>query len=190
MGTEEYSAEHGAGQFTGAGILLAGVVGSNQQGVEWVLHRVAEPEGSATADCTLVFKNGEVDVKGDLAQSDHHPDVGEQRQFPLQVAAAAADLPGRRFVRRRRAAHRGGDVGAAQFQAVLAAVADRLGGETAGMERAKQVVSGAVAGEHASGAVGAMGPRRQPDHEQTRRGVAERGHGPPPILTVPVRAPA
>jgi len=70
MGTEEYPAEHVAGQFTGAGILPAGVVGSNQQRVEWVLRRVAEPEGSATADCTLVFKNGEVDVKGDPAQSD------------------------------------------------------------------------------------------------------------------------
>ena len=30
MGAEEYPAEHVAGQFTGAGILLAGVVGSEQ----------------------------------------------------------------------------------------------------------------------------------------------------------------
>ena len=55
------------------------------------------------------------------------------------------------------------------------------------MHRAEQQVAAAVAGEHPAGAVRAVGGRRQPEHDDPGRRVAEARHRPAPVDVVAER---
>ena len=73
----------------------------------------------------------------------------------------------------RRAAHRRGDERVAQLRGRRRIARGRDVGEARAMERRHQEIAraaGAVAGEDAAGAVGAVRRRRQPDDEQPRAG--------------------
>ena len=58
------------------------------------------------------------------------------------------------------------------------------------MHRREQEVAAAVAGEHASRAVGAVGGRRQPEHDDRCRRVAEAGDRTAPVGLVAERGAA
>ena len=64
-----------------------------------------------------------------------------------------------------------------------------LGGgrEAVSMQRSKQPVAAAIAGEHAARSIGAMRSRGEPDHDEASVRVAEPRYGPPPVLLIAVR---
>ncbi len=95
----------------------------------------------------------------------------------------------RRLVGRRGALHRRRHPRAAQGQAVVDRHRRRLVGEAGAVHRPVEPVAGAVAGEHPPGAVGAVGRRRQPEHQDASVGVAEAGNATAPVGPVAIRGP-
>ena len=73
---------------------------------------------------------------------------------------------------------------------VAAGDAGRLAGVAGPVERPVEPVARTVAGEHPPGPVAAVGGRRQADHHEARRGVAETRHRPRPVGLVGERASA
>ncbi len=57
------------------------------------------------------------------------------------------------------------------------------------MHGPKQPVTAAVAGEHATRAIRAVGRRSEAEHDDARVGISEPGNRPPPVRVVPVRGP-
>ena len=82
----------------------------------------------------------------------------------------------------------GGDVEVVEFEAVLAGDGDGLGGESGLVEDLVEDVAGAVAGEHAAGAVGAVGAGSEAEDEDAGVRVAEGGDGSSPIGLIAVGA--
>ena len=72
-------------------------------------------------------------------------------------------------------------------QPVVRAPALRLRSKTGAMERAIHKVAGTVAGEHASGSIGAMRGRSQTENQQAGRWIAERRHRFTPVVPVQIR---
>ena len=57
------------------------------------------------------------------------------------------------------------------------------------MHRPEQPIARAIAGEHPPGAVGAVGRRRQAEHQDPRLRIAEAGDRPTPVHLVAERRP-
>src|SRR5579875_108819 len=62
----------------------------------------------------------------------------------------------------------------------------RLVGESGLRKRPVEEISGAVSGEHAAGAVAAVGGRRKPQNEQPGGRIAEARQWPPPVFLIAV----
>src|SRR5215207_3312841 len=122
-------------------------------------------------------------VPGEGAEGDDHPEV-EQGELGGQPGGAVVALGGERPVVGRGALDRGGDVAAAEGEAVVGRHRGRLVGEAGTVQAGEQPVAGAVAGEDPAGAVAAVGGRGQPEDQQRGRRVAESGDGPAPVLLV------
>src|SRR5262249_18764170 len=107
-----------------------------------------------------------------------------QRQLALQIREAVVALAGGRLVGGRRAADDGGDVGVFEAQAVVGPLPGRLVGEPGAVERRVEPLAGAVAGEHAPGAVGAVGGGA--DAQDPRRRIAEAADRARPVVLAAV----
>ena len=118
---------------------------------------------------------------GEGAEADDDAEPLEQRELGAQPGGAGVALLRQRLVGRRRAAHGGGDEAVAQHQAVAAPARDRPVRVAGAMERREQEIAGAVPGEHAARAVGAVRGRRQAEQQHARRGVAEAAHRAAPV---------
>src|SRR5208283_222811 len=103
-----------------------------------------------------------------------------------EVGTAIADLAGRRLIPGRGAMAGGGDVGPVELHAVVARIAGGLRRKSRAVQHAVEDVAGTVASEHAAGAVGPMGSRREPQNQDPRARVAERRHGLSPVFPVEV----
>ncbi len=90
----------------------------------------------------------------------------------------------RRLVLRRRAAHGGEHVGAAQLEAVVDGDAGGLVGQPGPPQGREEPVAGAVAGEDPSRPVAAVGGGGQTDDGHPGPRIAEAGDGPTPVLLV------
>src|SRR6185437_3985935 len=112
---------------------------------------------------------------------DQDAGVDELVEFSLQKATAVFELSGRGAVVGWGAARRIREIGAAQAQAVAAFAALGLGGEAGAVERGEKKVAAAVAGEHSSGAVGAVGGGGKADQDHRGLRIAETGHRAGPI---------
>ena len=112
-------------------------------------------------------------VPGERAQADDDAQVGELLELGHRPRQARVALLGRGLVGRRRAAHGGRDPGVVQPQAVVAVHRRRLVGEARAVHGGEQPVARAVAGEHAPGAVAAVGGGRQAEDQHARGRVAE-----------------
>ncbi len=142
---------------------------------------MAEGEGrQRLAMAPRDFSSVQVDVEGDLAERDHHFQVGQQFQFPLEVGTAVAQSP--RAV--------GLLPGGAQWAAAVMyrpwsvspssrEMLYRLGGEAGLVEDAVKDVAGAVAGEHAAGTVGAVGAGRESQNQDAGARGRQTGTGRP-----------
>jgi hypothetical protein len=74
-----------------------------------------------------------------------------------------------------------------QLEAVAGMHGRRLVREPDRVQGREQDVAGPVAGEHAAGAVAAVGGRREPHHQQRCVRGTEPGHRTAPVLLVAVR---
>src|SRR5581483_9383133 len=126
------------------------------------------------------------DFVGEGAQRHQHADPWQQRQLTHQEGGAVVALCRLRAVGRRRTADGGCDVGAGQLQAVVAVAALRLIGVAGTVERSKEPVAGAVAGEDAARTVASVSCRRQADDEKFGLRIAEARQRPAPVLPAPV----
>src|ERR1035438_9087027 len=71
------------------------MVGGNQQGLTGrgtVRDAVTENEWGAARDDAAGLQDVEVDVEGNLAERDDHPQVGQQFQFTLQPGPAVSQF--------------------------------------------------------------------------------------------------
>jgi hypothetical protein len=132
-------------------------------------------------------------VERETSERDDDAEITEQVELLEQVRPAVVDLRRQRLVLRRSASHRRADREAAQLQAVVRVHRRRLIGEPGLEERAHQEAAGAhrvgaVAGEHASGAVGSVRRGRQADDHDARERIAETRYRSRPVLVVDVRA--
>lgn len=113
--------------------------------------------------------------------------VGTHRELTCQEGAAGVLFVGRRLVGGWGASDRGGHAAADQLEAIVDPVRGRLRREACSVHGRHQEVRTAIACEHATGAVGAVSRRRQPDDHQPGVGVAESGDRPCPIHIVAER---
>jgi len=120
-------------------------------------------------------------IKGDLSQRQDDPDILEELQLLYEIGAASLELISRRFVRRRRAAHRRGNVTVLEPETVVAAHGIGLVGEAELIEGFIEPVAALIAGEYSSGPVSAIGRRRQTDDQKSGLGIAESGDRPRPV---------
>ena len=120
-------------------------------------------------------------VVGEAPQGHDDAQFAEERKLSLKVGIAVVALLGRRLVAGWGAAHGGGDVGAVELEAVVAADAVRLIRVAGAVEGAEEPVAGAVAGEDAPRAVAAVGSGRQAEGHQLGARVAEAGQRAPPV---------
>jgi len=150
---------------------------------------VAEEEIAAARDLAAVFEDREVDVEGDAAEGDDYAQVGQQVQFGFEPMTAVVQFARGGLVVGRRAMSGGGDAGVGELESVVTGAAFGLGREAGRVEDAIEPVAGAVAGEHASGTVGAVGGGGEAEDQELGVGVAEGGDGFAPIVPIEISAP-
>jgi len=187
-GTDEDAGEHGVVEAPGIGVAQGGVVAAEQAEAvgERVFGRVGEAVVGAASDDTRSEEVREEAIPGDLAQADDDADFGQRGDFRGEVDAAVADLLGGGLIARGSAADDRGDPGMAQPKAVVARDGDRFGGESELVQDGVHEVAGAVAGEVAAGAVGAVRTGGEADDEHAGIGVAEAGDRTRPVGLVAV----
>src|SRR3954469_10182686 len=174
----EHRVEHGFGQLSGEGVLLARVEGAEQPASVAQLVFRAVPETRLGPQRQQLAGR----VPAELAEADDHPDPVEQLQLLRRVRQAVVALLRQRLVRRRRAADGRADERAVQAQPVAECARDGLVREAGPGQRGEEPVARAVAGEDAPGAVAAVGRGRQPEDVHARGRVAEAGHRTAPVL--------
>ena len=143
------------------------------------------PESGARSNTEQVAER----VVAELTESNEHADGGEQVDLTREVWQTRVPLNRRRFVRGRRASHRGCDIGPRQLQPVTGVHADRLVGVSGAMESGEEPVARAVTREDTTGAIPAMRRGCETDDQQLSVGITEPGDGTGPVLLIPKRCP-
>ena len=181
----EHLLHHAHGQAPGERVLLRGVEAAEQgQALARQLGAVPEARLGPGHGLAQVGAQAQGGVPGKAAQAHDDAHAREQLELALGPGQAVVALGGRGAVGGRRAAHRGGQEAVDELQAVVGGDRRRLVGEPARVQGGEEPVARAVAGEHAAGAVGAVGGGRQAEQADARVGVAEAGHGAAPVLLV------
>src|SRR3954447_15075483 len=183
--SRESRVEHGLREPSRERVLLARVEASEQHGAAGQLCLREVSELRAWPDARVQPQRR---VPGERAQGDDHAHVRHQRELLGGIGQAVVTLGRQRLVRGRRAAHGGGDPHLTQAQPVVRAHRVGLVREARAMERRKQPVTRAVAGEDATRAVAAMRGRGEAQHECPRLRIAEAGDRATPVLLVRERS--
>ena len=123
-------------------------------------------------------------VEPEAAQRHDHAHAGEEFELTFQERTTPVAFGGKWLISGRGAPDRSSDPHAVQPHAVISRHGLRLRRETRPEQRCVQAVTGSIAGEHATGAVGAVRGRRQAHDHDASVGVAEPGHTPTPIDVV------
>ena len=181
----EHRVDHRLGQLPGERVLLAGVEAAEQQ--RSVLDRDARRRGRTSAAASPPSSR----QAASQANAPRHTITRGSSSVELlaRVGEAVVALLRQRLVRRRRAAHRGGDEGVVQPQAVVAPT--RLGwlaNPVRCIER-EQPVARAIAGEHPAGAVRAVRGRGEAEHVDRAPGSPKPGTGRPQYSSSRERRP-
>jgi aldose 1-epimerase len=151
---------------------------------------VAEAVFRTPGDDFRIHQVREIAIPGDLAQADDHSQARQRCDLSGEMRRAVADLLGSRLVTGRSAADDRSDPGMTQAETIIAGDPARLRGEAEGVQDRIHKVAGAIAGEGAACAIGAVGARRKPEDKNAGAGVAEPGNGPRPVFMVDVSATA
>ena len=176
--------EHRFGQLAGERVLLAGVVGAQQCRTTRHLDRDPMTESRAGSNGVVTTERGE----GEPTEA-HDDSRFEEVELPDEERSAGVSLSQGRLVVRRGAAYGGTDPHARQLQAVVDAHGLRSVGQPGAVQRPKQPVTAAIAGEHASRAVGTVRRGSQADHDNLRCRIAEARHRPAPVGVAGERGP-
>ena len=174
------------------GVLLAGMIAGNEKGAA-----IGELGGYVVAERWFARRQGvsgggvgsQESVEGDAAQSHNDRQIRKKFNLAGDVGAAGGQLIGSEFVLRRSAARGGGNQGVLQLEAIAGAGRFRLVCKSSSVQSPKQPIPAAVAGKHASGAVTAVGRRRQTDYQQAGLWVTEGSQRPTPIIFIPIHPP-
>ena len=113
----------------------------------------------------------------------------QERRAPAPGRAGRCRAPPASACWRAAPPHRGGDVRVAQLEAVVGGHRRGLVGESRAEHGREQPVARAIAGEHPTGAVGAVSRRRQPDDQDAGLRIAEAGHREAPVVLRAERSP-
>src|SRR5205823_5379749 len=133
-------------------------------------------------------KGAERSLPGEAAEGHYRPALLQEIELALEVWQAGIALLGRRAIRRRRAAHHRGHVGAAQREPIPTTGAGSLVGEAGSMQRCVEPVSRSIAGKYAAGSVRPVGCRREADDCNSSLRIAEAADRSSPIALALVSA--
>jgi hypothetical protein len=189
-GMLEHRAKHGRGEFAGGCVLLARMVGTDQQRLAFagsMLRIVSEHESGSPRNLAPIAQDSKVYIERQPAERHHHLNIVYEVHLALQIRAASVNLLDGWLVVRWGATDCGADVRVDQLQPVVARNAGGLGGKAGGVEDRVQKISRAIAGEYASRAIGAVGPWGEADQKQPGVGIAKAWHWFRPIIPVQVR---
>jgi hypothetical protein len=191
-GAEEYPREHCTVEAAGVSVAQRWVIAAEQMHAvrQNVLSAVGEDVGGFFFDRPHVCQVGEIAVPGDLAEAYYYSDARECGDFGGEVFGAVTDFLREGLVARRGAADDRGYPGMAEGEAVVAGGRKRAVGEAEVVEDGVHEVTGAVTGEGASGAVGAVSAWGKSNDEDACAWVSEAGDGPRPVGLVAVGAAA
>jgi len=146
-------------------VTTAADLGSKRSALESILAEMGSAlvaySGGVDSACLAVFAQRVLGERALAVTADSESLSAEQRELALEEGAAGLPFGGLRLVAGRGAADDGGDVGALEREAVVPRSGHRLAGQAGAVEAAVEPVTGAVAGEHPPGAVGAVGAGRQ-----------------------------
>jgi hypothetical protein len=187
----EHGVQHLRSQLSSRRVLLAGVIGADQdrriRGYD-VLAIVGENKSRAGPDHAPVAQNSEIRVERDFAEHDHHAQALEQIELTLEILAAVVEFIGRGFVGGRGAADGGGNICVREPHAVIARNAFRLRCEPSLEKRAIEKIAGAVAREHAAGAIASVRRGCESDDQQTGARVAKTRDRKAPVNPIAISA--
>src|SRR5579864_3361952 len=167
-------------------MLLAGVVGdekARKSAGKVVAGAVPERKRGGSLNFATLFQQSEKGAQCDSSQGEKGPRA-KDLEFALEIRAAVGEFGGKRFVGRRSAAERRGNICAGKSEAVFAADRARLIGEARAMERLVQKIAGAIAREHAARAIRAVGRGREAENQKPGPRIAKTRNGLAPVFTV------
>jgi hypothetical protein len=127
---------------------------------------------SQLRDEPALFQLPQVSPHRDAAQHQHRARP-QNFELALQKVTAIRQLRRQRFIRRRRAAHRGSHIYILQLEAVVAICGSRLVGKARAIQRLVQKIAGAVSGEYSPRAVAAMCSGRKTQNQKLGARIAE-----------------
>ena len=143
--------------------------------------------GTVTVVSAPCPNRGTGEGEGEPAEGDDHPRRrAGQPPLGIQPGRTRRPLVRLRRVARRGASHRGHHPNSFEHQAVRAVGSGRLIGQAIAIQRSEQEVTGAVPGEDAAGAVGAVRRGREAEHPHRRTHRTESGGRTAPVRFVGV----
>jgi len=184
-GTPHHRVEHGLGEATGKGVLLAHVVRAEQLAAVGKRHLQAVSEPGSGPEAQL--RSGR--RVADPTQNQDHLHPGQGPQLPLEERPTGATLARCRLVGRRGALDGCRDEDVVQDHAVVSTHGLGLAGQPRPVECSEQKVTGAVTREHAACPVGSMGGRRKAHNQDSAPVITEPGYRSTPVVVVSVCGP-
>src|ERR1019366_8710903 len=128
----------------------------------------------------------EIGIEANLAQRNHNFDILEDAQFAIEEGRAISEFRGQRLVAGRRAANGRGNVTVHQLQSVVAMLGIWLRCEANLVQNGIHEFSRRIPRKGTAGTVGAVGPRRQSQHQHAGLGIAEPRYWPRPIFAIAI----
>ena len=185
-GAGDGSVEHRLGEPPSKGVLLAGVVRSNEPTPVWEAHlgTVSEGRRAGRTEEPAARRVRETAKRKDRSEP------RQQGQLSLEETNAVVPLGRCRSVRRRGATDHGRYPHVLGLEAVIPPRARRLAGETSTPESCPEPVTRPVARENAPGPVAPVRRRREPHHGEASGRVAETRERFPPVLLTGESCPA
>lgn len=174
-GSSKDGVEHRAGESPGKGILLARVIGAEQQHTPGhVMRRSMCKYGSRRGHCQSFRPAGfKILVKGDFPQRNDDTGVPEEPNFIAQESATALKLVRGRFISRRRAAHGRANVTIRQYETVITMGRRSLIGKSMVVQRFIEPIPTSITREYPSRSVPAMGRGSKPQNIESSVAVAK-----------------
>ena len=130
----------------------------------------------------------QISVKANAPEGDNNAKILQAGQLAIQKGSAGRQFFRQGLVGRWSAADRGGNVGVAQYEPIIAMSSVGLGGKTCAMKDGIHKVSGSIAGKRAARAVRAVRARRQTKDQDASIGIAKSGDRFAPVLPAPIGA--
>lgn len=184
--------EHGSRQLAGVCVLQGGMItakGDKAAG-KCVLGSMRESEIRAPERVSQSRFARQKPVERNTAQAYGHPQIRKQFQFEIEPRGAVAQFRGGRLVAGWRASPHGSDPESAERHPVIARSCLRLRSKSRRVQYRIQKIAGAVSGERSPCSIRPVRTRRKAQCQYACFCIAERRHGPAPIVPIDIGAAA